>query len=91
MKPIINSSEAAQLLQASKPHVCTLAANGEIPAFRVGDDWRFVTEQLISYLADKAAQQQRQREAAAKSEPLKPASNKRGRPRGALVDLSKYG
>ena len=64
MKPIINSKEAAQLLQMSPAYINSLALAGDIPAFKLGDDWRFVTDQLISYMADKAAQQQRQRESA---------------------------
>ena len=92
MKPIINSKEAAQLLQMSPAYVCTLALDGEIPAFKLGDDWRFVTDQLISYMADKAAQQQRIRESEKKQQNQSTPQNKgRGRPRGALIDLSKYG
>lgn len=92
IKPIINSKEAAQLLQMSPAYVCTLALEGEIPAFKLGDDWRFVTDQLISYMADKAAQQQRQRESAKQQrETAPPQSKTKGRPRGALIDLSKYG
>jgi phage terminase Nu1 subunit (DNA packaging protein) len=92
MKPIINSKEAAQLLQMSPAYINSLALAGDIPAFKLGDDWRFVTDQLISYMADKAAQQQRQRESAKQQQNQSTPQNKtRGRPRGALIDLSKYG
>lgn len=90
-KPIINSKEAAQLLQMSSAYVCTLALEGEIPAFKLGDDWRFVTDQLISYMADKASQQQRQRESAKKHKnPSTPQNKARGRPRNEQIDFSKY-
>jgi excisionase family DNA binding protein len=88
-KPIINSKEAAQLLQMSPAYVCTLALEGDIPAFKLGDDWRFVTDQLISYMADKASQQQRQRESE-KQNKNKSTQNKRGRPKNEPIDFSKY-
>ena len=92
MKPIINSKEAAQLLQMTPAYINSLALAGDIPAFKLGDDWRFVTEQLISHLADKAAQQQRQRESVMRQKPeVSEQPRKAGRPRGALIDLSKYG
>ncbi|MBZ4203149.1 MAG: helix-turn-helix domain-containing protein [Methylovulum sp.] len=96
-KPIINSKEAAQLLQMSPAYVCTLALEGDIPAFKLGDDWRFVTDQLISYMADKASQQQRQRELekqqkreSEKQNKNKSTQNKRGRPKNEPIDFSKY-
>ena len=92
-KPIINSKEAAQLLQMSSAYVCTLALEGAIPAFKLGDDWRFVTDQLISYMADKASQQQRQREhesAKKHKNPSTPQNKARGRPRNEQIDFSKY-
>ncbi|MDO9105575.1 MAG: helix-turn-helix domain-containing protein [Methylovulum sp.] len=91
MKPIINCKEAAILLQMSAGYISGLAASGDIPAFKLGDDWRFVTDQLISYLAEKAAQQQRQRESVKQQTPKQQPARKKGRPRNAMIDFSKYG
>lgn len=37
----VDAAEIARRYSVSKRHICDLAANGEIPALRVGAAWRF--------------------------------------------------
>ena len=46
---IMNAKEAAGFLKAHVETVQRLARRGEIPAFKVGKDWRFQKQALLSW------------------------------------------
>lgn len=93
MQIVLNAEEAGSLLRMSIPAVRGLAASGEIPAIQMGNEWRFLQDQLIDYMATRAKDEQRRRQelhAEKKEHPVittEPA--KRGRP-SKKVDLSRY-
>jgi len=48
---VLTLAEAADLLQVSEEAVGRLAEQGEIPARRIGDDWRFARAAVLAWLA----------------------------------------
>ena len=48
---ILTLDEVAAYLKAGKRTVYRLAANGEIPAFKLGGTWRFRRSELDSWIA----------------------------------------
>lgn len=50
LPPVLTAAEVAGLLQVSYKVVLTLAKNGEIPAFMVAGQWRFLKTDLDSWL-----------------------------------------
>ena len=52
---VLNAEGAAQLLHISVKTLLTLARAGEIAGRKVGREWRFVREDLISYVRGGAA------------------------------------
>ncbi|MEW6185470.1 MAG: helix-turn-helix domain-containing protein [Thermodesulfobacteriota bacterium] len=44
---IVTAKELGQYLKLSESTIYKLAGNGEIPAFRLGDSWRFDMEEII--------------------------------------------
>jgi excisionase family DNA binding protein len=51
MKPVLTSSQAAQLLGVSRQHVADLADRGELASWRAGSHRRFRREDVDAYLA----------------------------------------
>jgi excisionase family DNA binding protein len=49
---ILTLPEVAQLLKVADKTVYTMAQNGEMPAFKVGGQWRFKQEDLDMWIAD---------------------------------------
>lgn len=47
---IVTAKELGQYLKLSESTIYKLAGNGEIPAFRLGDSWRFDMEEIIEAL-----------------------------------------
>lgn len=95
MTEILNSEEAAELMRVSVPTIRGMASSGEIPATKIGDDWRFVKSQLLNYMSTRAIAEQRSRQeqwaikkAAQEVNPATPL--KRGRPSKVKVDLATY-
>lgn len=58
MNEILTSAEAAELLRVTVPTLRGMAKSGDIPAFQIGDDWRFIHEELISCLIKRAQREQ---------------------------------
>ncbi len=58
MSDILTSSEAAELLRVTVPTLRGMAKSGDIPAFQIGDDWRFIRDELISCLIKRAQREQ---------------------------------
>jgi excisionase family DNA binding protein len=46
---IMNARDAADFLKAHVETIRRLARRGEIPAFKVGKDWRFHREALLTW------------------------------------------
>jgi len=46
---VLNAKEAAAYLKAHVETIWRLARRGEIPAFKVGKDWRFYKDALRSW------------------------------------------
>lgn len=47
--------EVAQLLRVSHKTVRRLAWRGEIPAFKVGNQWRFIGDQIREWAEEKVS------------------------------------
>lgn len=73
-EPVIGSEECAQLLGCTPEQVEELARAGEIPGLKIGRSWRFVRDDLLAYLAQKARAEAEERRSKrqAPAEPVKP-------------------
>ena len=49
MTEILTSEEAAEMFKVSVAYIRGMANAGEIPGTKLGDDWRFVRQDLIDY------------------------------------------
>ena len=49
--PVMNVAQVATYLQVSTRTVYSMAAAGEIPAAKVGDQWRFLRPEIDRWLA----------------------------------------
>lgn len=49
-EPVLNSHEAAALLQVHPKTLQRMARQGRLPAFRIGDLWRFRASELDEWL-----------------------------------------
>lgn len=81
MTDIMTSEEAAEMFRVSVPYIRGLANTGEIPATKLGDDWRFVRDDLLDYLRDRSRREQQARKIQ-QEQSRKPITTqrKRGRP-----------
>ena len=52
MMELLTVQEAAALLKTSRQQVRKLIQNGEIPAVKVGREWRILYEALVQFLTD---------------------------------------
>ncbi len=50
MPNIITAKEVGQYLKLSDSTIYKLAANGEIPGFKIGDSWRFDMDLIVSMI-----------------------------------------
>jgi len=48
---VLTAAQAADLLQVAEADILTLAAAGDLPGRRIGDQWRFSRAALVSWLA----------------------------------------
>jgi excisionase family DNA binding protein len=53
---VLTAHEAAKLLQADAETILAMAERGEIPARKIGDDWRFGRAALLEWLAPSRGQ-----------------------------------
>lgn len=98
MNEILTAAEAAEMFRVSTPYIRGMANSGEIPGTKMGDDWRFVRQDLIDHLRERSRREQQarkfqQEQHAAKKEaqvitPAEPL--KRGRPSKNRVNLAAY-
>lgn len=47
---IMRVSDAAEFLQCTEEHVRRLARRAELPARKIGSEWRFSRRQLLAYI-----------------------------------------
>lgn len=52
---VLDASEAALLLKVSTKTVLRLARAGELPARKVGREWRFETSALLDHVAGRVS------------------------------------
>jgi excisionase family DNA binding protein len=52
MVQIVTVREVATLLQLKESTVCSLAAEGKLPAFKLGKSWRFDMEEVERWIAE---------------------------------------
>ncbi|MBM6665343.1 helix-turn-helix domain-containing protein [Flavonifractor plautii] len=50
MSEILTVKEAAALLKTSRQQICRMIQNGELPAVKVGREWRISRNALLDYL-----------------------------------------
>jgi excisionase family DNA binding protein len=48
---VLTAGEAAALLRIAEPELLGAAERGELPARRIGDEWRFGREALLAWLS----------------------------------------
>lgn len=60
LNDILDADEVAKILRIHRRTVIRLATQGEIPGFKVGEKWRFMKEDLESYIQAQKKKQQRQ-------------------------------
>lgn len=49
--PILTIKDVADYLKVNERTIYRLAANGELPGFKVGNSWRFKQSELEQYIA----------------------------------------
>ena len=50
---LLTTAEVADFLRVNRSTICRLAARGELPAFRIGSDWRFSRERIEAWLRSR--------------------------------------
>ena len=48
---ILTTHEVATFLRLTETTVCTLAASGELPGFKIGKSWRFDRDEVLQRIA----------------------------------------
>lgn len=84
MSEILTADETAELFRVSTAYVRGLANSGEIPGTKLGDDWRFIRQDMIDYLSERAKREQKTRKFNQEQSQQTPQTfipGKRGRPR----------
>jgi len=56
---ILTAKEVAELLKITKATVYNLAAKGKLPAFRIGNSWRFEMEEIMKQLKTDRGKKER--------------------------------
>lgn len=74
---IIDSEQCAALLRCTSERVEELARAGEIPGLKIGRNWLFVQDDLVTYLAEKARAEAEQRRAKRRPNTLLPLTKPR--------------
>ena len=59
MEKILTAKELSQFLKLSESTIYKLAFSGEIPAFKVGDSWRFELEEIQKMIRDSKTRRRR--------------------------------
>jgi excisionase family DNA binding protein len=91
MIEILTADEAAEMFRVSTPYIRGMANSGEIPGTKMGDDWRFVRQDLIDYLRERSRREQQARKFQQEQREQQPQTltpGKRGRQR--KHDVAEY-
>lgn len=59
---IISATRAAELLRMDKAELLKMLNNGEVPAVRIGRNWRIEEEQLTEWFKAKAEAERKERQ-----------------------------
>ena len=51
--PYMTATEVAAYLRIHRSTVYRLLRNNQLPAFKIGSDWRFVRESIDKWMADR--------------------------------------
>ncbi len=54
MNDILTVKEVAQYLKVNERTIYRLATKGEIPAFRVGNSWRFKINEIENWMSEQS-------------------------------------
>lgn len=57
-RELLDAHKVAKMLQVSYRKVVDLTEAGELPGFRIGNQWRYREESIEEYLANKEREQQ---------------------------------
>ena len=68
---IMTVAEVAEYLQVHKATIYRMARNGKVPAFRVGDDWRFDRDAIDKWKTGRTSEALKKKSAAARTAPKK--------------------
>ncbi len=61
MADIVTAKEVGYYLKLSESTIYKLAAKGDLPAFKIGDSWRFDMEEIMKLIHAQRAGQGNQR------------------------------
>ena len=50
---LLTTGELADFLRVNRSTICRLAGRGELPAFRIGSDWRFSRQRIEAWLKSR--------------------------------------
>jgi excisionase family DNA binding protein len=50
---LLTTGEVANFLRVNRSTICRLAGRGELPAFKIGSDWRFSRERIEAWLKSR--------------------------------------
>jgi excisionase family DNA binding protein len=71
LRRIMTSAELAEYLHVSLATLCRLARQGQIPAFRVGTDWRFERVAIEKLVTDRTTEVLKKKDATVPAMPKK--------------------
>ena len=66
---ILTTAQVAEYLHVSLATLCRLARQGQIPAFRIGTDWRFDKDAIEKFMRDRNSEVLKKRGAAIRAAP----------------------
>jgi excisionase family DNA binding protein len=55
---ILRSDQVAAMTNLSKRTICLWAASGQLPAFKLGRQWRFKEEEIVLWLGSRISSSQ---------------------------------
>lgn len=80
---VIDSEQCGKLLRCTPEHAEELARQGELPGFKIGRNWLFVRDDLLSYLAQRARAEAESRRSKVKVDSVVPQAPQKSRRRPA--------
>lgn len=85
MSETLDTRGAAEILHVSEKLTAKMAREGELPAVWLAGQWLFVRQELLTWLSDRAKEEQRfRREQVLAMAEIEKPSRPRGRPKNPL-------